>query len=159
MKNKISINIVKQYLMPEDEWEYLSYFPTRFKDYEELVMDALELPESYEERRSRFYALKDIFFDGNTKELCQFIKNNSRIVRTATMSGEMIVSGNTSVELNEGQSAEDVDWNDAVFQGDLEDPDYGDFDAKGDASITQMIVMNDYDTYAKQFVKDAEEVA
>ena len=160
MKNKISINIVKQYLMPEDEWEYLSYFPTLFKDYEELVMDALELPDENTANHGRWGFYNHIkYIGGNTKEFIQFIKNNSRIVRTATMSGEMIVSGNTSVELNEGQSAEDVDWNDAVFQGDLEDPDYGDFDANGDASITQKIVMNDYDTYVKQFVKDAKEVA
>ena len=147
-----------KHLIEEKIW-YQLFFAQKFKDYEELVMDALELPEKTTSRRENFYSLKDIFFDGNTKEFYQFIKNNSRIVRTATMSGDMVVSGNASVELNEGQSADDVDWNDAVFQGDLEDPDYGDFDANGDASITQKIVMNDYDTYVKQFVKDAKEVA
>ena len=147
----------KQLIEEENIWSHLS-FAEKFNDYEELAINALELPKEKKSRRWCFYGLKDILFDGNTKEFIQFIKNNSRIVRTATMSGEMIVSGSTSVELNEGQSAEDVDWNDAVFQGDLEDPDYGDFDAKGDASITQKIVMNDYDTYVKQFVKDAEEV-
>ena len=148
-----------KHLIEEKIW-YQLFFAQKFKDYEELVMDALELPESYEERRSRFYALIDIFFDGNTKEFCQFIKNNSRIVRTVRMSGDMTVSGDASVELNEGQSAEDVDWGGAVFDpNDLEDMTYEEFDANGDASITQQIVMNDYDTYVKQFVKDAEEYA
>jgi hypothetical protein len=144
-------------MIQEKEWNEIEDYIRRFENYEELVMDALELPEKTTSRRSMFYALNDLYFDGNTKEFYQFIKNNSRIVRTARMSGDMVVRGDAVVELTEDQSAEDIDWNDAVFDpDDLEDADYGDFDADGDASIDGQIAMNDYDTYAKQFVKDTE---
>jgi len=147
-----------KHLIEEKIW-YQLFFAQKFKDYEELVMDALELPEKTTSRRENFYSLKDIFFDGNTKEFYQFIKNNSRIVRTARMSGDMVVRGDAVVELTEDQSAEDIDWNNAVFDpDDLEDADYGDFDADGDASINQQIVMNDYYTYREKFVMDALEL-
>ncbi len=150
---------MKQLIEEENIWSHLS-FAEKFNDYEELVIDALELPEEKKSRRWCFYGLKDILFDGNTKEFYQFIKNNSRIVRTVRMSGDMTVSGYTSVELTQDQSAEDVDWGNAVFDpSDLEDMTYEEFVPDGDASITQQIVMNDYDTYVKQFVKDAEDVA
>jgi len=146
-------------LLQEKIWYKLS-FAHKFKDYEELVMDAFELPEKTTSPRQNFYALKDTYFDGNTKEFYQFIKNNSRVVSTARVSGEMIVSGEAVVEMTEDQSAEDIDWSDTVFDpDDLDNVNYGEFIPDGDTSITQNIQMIDYSTYVEQFAKDAEEVA
>jgi len=146
-------------LIQEKIWYKLS-FAHKFKDYEELVMDAFELPEKTTSPRQNFYALKDTYFDGNTKEFYQFIKNNSRVVSTARVSGEMIVSGEAVVEMTEDQSAEDIDWSDTVFDpDDLDNVNYGEFIPDGDTSITQNIQMIDYSTYVEQFAKDAEEVA
>jgi len=146
-------------LIEEKIWYQLS-FAQKFKDYEELVMDAFELPEKTTSPRQNFYALKDTYFDGNTKEFYQFIKNNSRVVRTARVSGEMIVSGEGVVEMTEDQSAEDIDWSDAVYdRDDLDNVNYEEFIPDGDTSITQNIEMIDYSTYLEQFAKDAEEVA
>ena len=146
-------------LIEEKIWYQLS-FAQKFKDYEELVMDAFELPEKTTSPRQNFYAVKDTYFDGNTKEFYQFIKNNSRVVRTARVSGEMIVSGEGVVEMTEDQSAEDIDWSDAVYdRDDLDNVNYEEFIPDGDTSITQNIEMIDYSTYLEQFAKDAEEVA
>ena len=146
-------------LIEEKIWYQLS-FAQKFKDYEELVMDAFELPEKTTSPRQNFYALKDTYFDGNTKEFYQFIKNNSLVVRTARVSGEMIVSGEGVVEMTEDQSAEDIDWSDAVYdRDDLDNVNYEEFIPDGDTSITQNIEMIDYSTYLEQFAKDAEEVA
>ena len=143
-------------LIEEKIWYQLS-FAQKFKDYEELVMDAFELPEKTTSPRQNFYALKDTYFDGNTKEFYQFIKNNSRVVRTARVSGEMIVSGEGVVEMTEDQSAEDIDWSDAVYdRDDLDNVNYEEFIPDGDTSITQNIEMIDYSTYLEQFAKDAE---
>ena len=143
-------------LIEEKIWYQLS-FAQKFKDYEELVMDAFELPEKTTSPRQNFYAVKDTYFDGNTKEFYQFIKNNSRVVRTATVSGEMIVSGEGVVEMTEDQSAEDIDWSDAVYdRDDLDNVNYEEFIPDGDTSITQNIEMIDYSTYLEQFAKDAE---
>ena len=146
-------------LIEEKNW-YQLFFVQKFKDYEELVMDAFELPEKTTSPRQNFYAVKDTYFDGNTKEFYQFIKNNSRVVRTARVSGEMIVSGEGVVEMTEDQSAEDIDWSDAVYdRDDLDNVNYEEFIPDGDTSITQNIEMIDYSTYLEQFAKDAEEVA
>ena len=143
-------------LIEEKNW-YQLFFVQKFKDYEELVMDAFELPEKTTSPRQNFYALKDTYFDGNTKEFYQFIKNNSRVVRTARVSGEMIVSGEGVVEMTEDQSAEDIDWSDAVYdRDDLDNVNYEEFIPDGDTSITQNIEMIDYSTYLEQFAKDAE---
>ena len=143
-------------LIEEKIWYQLS-FAQKFKDYEELVMDAFELPEKTTSPRQNFYAVKDTYFDGNTKEFYQFIKNNSRVVRTARVSGEMIVSGEGVVEMTEDQSAEDIDWSDAVYdRDDLDNVNYEEFIPDGDTSITQNIEMIDYSTYLEQFAKDAE---
>jgi len=140
-------------LKEEKIWYQLS-FAQKFKDYEELVMDAFELPEKTTSPRQNFYALKDTYFDGNTKEFYQFIKNNSRVVRTARVSGEMIVSGEAVIEMTEDQSAEDIDWSDAVYDpDDLDNVNYGEFIPDGDTSITQNIQMIDYSTYVEQFAK------
>jgi len=146
-------------LIEEKNW-YQLFFVQKFKDYEELVMDAFELPEKTTSPRQNFYAVKDTYFDGNTKEFYQFIKNNSLVVRTARVSGEMIVSGEAVVEMTEDQSAEDIDWSNAVCDpDDLDNVNYGEFIPDGDTSITQNIEMIDYSTYLEQFAKDAEEVA
>ena len=159
-------------LIEEKIWYQLS-FAQKFKDYEELVMDAFELPEKTTSPRQNFYAVKDTYFDGNTKEFYQFIKNNSLVVRTARVSGEMIVSGEAVVEMTEDQycvsknavwkteqksnSAEDIDWSNAVCDpDDLDNVNYGEFIPDGDTSITQNIEMIDYSTYLEQFAKDAE---
>ena len=143
-------------LIEEKIWYQLS-FAQKFKDYEELVMDAFELPEKTTSPRQNFYAVKDTYFDGNTKEFYQFIKNNSLVVRTARVSGEMIVSGEGVVEMTEDQSAEDIDWSDAVYdRDDLDNVNYEEFIPDGDTSITQNIEMIDYSTYLEQFAKDAE---
>lgn len=143
-------------LIEEKIWYQLS-FAQKFKDYEELVMDAFELPEKTTSPRQNFYAVKDTYFDGNTKEFYQFIKNNSLVVRTARVSGEMIVSGEAVVEMTEDQSAEDIDWSDAVYdRDDLDNVNYEEFIPDGDTSITQNIEMIDYSTYLEQFAKDAE---
>ena len=143
-------------LIEEKNW-YQLFFVQKFKDYEELVMDAFELPEKTTSPRQNFYAVKDTYFDGNTKEFYQFIKNNSLVVRTARVSGEMIVSGEGVVEMTEDQSAEDIDWSDAVYdRDDLDNVNYEEFIPDGDTSITQNIEMIDYSTYLEQFAKDAE---
>ena len=48
-----------KHLIEEKIW-YQLFFAQKFKDYEELVMDALELPEKTTSRRENFYSLKDI---------------------------------------------------------------------------------------------------
>ena len=71
------------------------------------------------------------------------------------MSGTMIVNGCASVELNEGQSAEDIDWCDVVCDpDDMQNCDYEFFDPDGDGKVVEYLVMNDYDTYKKEFIKD-----
>ena len=154
IKNKGEDEMVLK-MINEDEWMTMRLCVRKFSSYEDLCMDALD-PASKEVEKD-FYLISDVYFNKNTSEFIEFIKNNSRIKRTALMSGSITTSGYLSQELTEDQDPDDLDWS-CDYIDDLEDQDnYGFIPDASYADVEEEIEMNNYDTYTSQFIKETEE--
>lgn len=88
-------------------------------------------------------------FDGNLKGLYDFIKENSRVVRIASTSGTLKVEGTVSMEIDDDQDEDQIDWDGYVDRSEDFDGNVSiEFEGDGyGVEVTTTVKMRPYVTY------------